>query len=106
MNVTEPRGVKRKVFRHLVKGKVRSVVELEIIPDIFGEKPAGYIHKVYTDKDYQNKGIATELILKAIKYAERAGCYKVFLLCQAATVPFYMRLGFKAEQMGMVHRID
>jgi GNAT superfamily N-acetyltransferase len=92
---------RRKVFR--VKGK--SIVEVVILPDIFGKRPAAYIHKVYTESEHQGKGLATGLLREAIEYARKEDCFKVFLICKDDVIPFYTKLGFKAEQAGMVLKL-
>ena len=81
---------------------MRSVVELIILPDLFGKRPAAYIHKVYTEDSYQGRGIATSLVKEAISYAKEHGCYKVFLVCRGETVSFYRRLGLHEDKVGMV----
>ena len=81
---------------------VRSMVELIILPDVFGEKPCAYIHKVYTDKESQNLGFATKLVKRAVRYSVKCGCHKVFLVCDESLLPFYSNCGLKKDEVGMV----
>ena len=83
-----------------------SVVELIILPDLFGKRPAGYIHKVYTDEGFRNIGYASTLVKKAIEFAKEQGCYKVFLICSKDTVPFYEKnCQMKLNQVEMEVRL-
>lgn len=82
-----------------------SLVELIILPDLFGRNPCGYIHKVYTDELHQGRGHASELMEKAIEKARENGCYKLFLICQPDITPFYEKLGLQAKQVEMEIRL-
>ena len=106
MKISYEAEPKRRLFtiRHdsNEKNTIESVVELIIIPDIFGKRPAGYIHKVYTDTDFSGRGHASGLVNKAIKTAfEQYDCYKVFLISDEKTAPFYEKLGMCRHQFGM-----
>jgi len=92
---------RRYLFSHEDEDIVKSVVELIILPDILGRKPAGYIHKVYTDERFRNRGYASKLVKEALMQAKKEGCHKAFLVCDETTVPFYEKLGMKRHQMGM-----
>ncbi len=96
----------REVFTYSEGGVPRSMVELIVMPDLFGKRPVGYIHKVYTDETHKGRGLATSLVRKAVDFAREKGCYKVFLTCREETAPFYEKSGFKKEQVGMVLRFD
>ena len=101
MKLVSARKPKRRVF----SADGDSIVEIIILPDIFGMKPAAYIHKVHTDEEHRGKGYATKLVKEAIEYAQREGCYKAFLICHRETVPFYERCGMKESQAGMEIRL-
>ena len=90
-------SVERKVF----EAEGHSRVEILILPDLFGGRPAAYIHKVYTDSEHQGKGLASGLVREAIEYAKMKGCYKVFLVCREGIAPFYERFGFQKGQVEM-----
>jgi len=77
------------------------MVELIVLPDILGKRPAGYIHKVYTVEQFRNHGYASMLVREALEQAKRDGCYKVFLICHESMVPFYERFGLSKHQVGM-----
>ncbi len=87
--------------RLLFTRKNSSVVELIILPDIFGQKHVGYIHKVFTDTEFRRRGYASELTKEAINRAKKEGCYKVFLLCDEKMVSFYEKIGMSRHQVGM-----
>jgi len=91
--------------RHVFREGDESVVELIVIPDILGRRPVGYIHKVVTAEECQDKGFATELMIIALASAKDMGCYKVFLICGDENRGFYERLGFKPHQSGMELRL-
>ncbi len=97
---------RRVTFSETSEGEIVSLVELIIIPDVFGQRPAGYIHKIYTDEKYQGKGLATKLVNDAIRCAEKSGCHKVFLITTLENVKFYEGLGFEADQCGLVRRFE
>ncbi len=79
----------------------KSVVEMIVIYDVFGKRPAAYIHKVYTAEEEQNKGYASRLLGMAIDVAKQLNCYKVFVICNEDNKAFYQKNGFKADQISM-----
>jgi glucosamine-phosphate N-acetyltransferase len=64
----------------------------------------GHIEDVSVSKDFQGRGIGTELIRYAVNFARDTGCYKVILHCFAELSPFYQRMGFRDFNIGM--RLD
>ena len=62
---------------------------------------AGHIEDVVTRKGYERQGVASQLIIMALKKAKTSGCYKVILDCRQELVDFYKRFGFKAAEVEM-----
>uniref|UniRef100_A0A7V5XF86 [Ribosomal protein bS18]-alanine N-acetyltransferase n=1 Tax=Thermodesulfobacterium geofontis TaxID=1295609 RepID=A0A7V5XF86_9BACT len=66
---------------------------------IFREiKPEIEILKIGVKKEYQRKGIATQLMQKLIEFAKEKNISKIFLEVKASNLPaynFYKKLGFK-----------
>ena len=97
----------RQVFTKLdAHRRIAATVELVMLPDILGRRPAGYIHKVFTEEGQRGHGYASQLIERALRRAEKLGCYKVFLVCDENAVPLYQKLGFERNQVGMVKWLD
>ncbi len=65
---------------------------------------AGHIEDVSTRKGHEGKGIARQILAKAIAYAKERGCYKVILDCDEALIPFYAKSGFVEKERQM--RLD
>lgn len=60
-------------------------------------RPYALIENVVTDVKYRGKGYATACLDYAYNLAEKAGCYKVFLLTGSkneSTLNFYRRAGY------------
>jgi glucosamine-phosphate N-acetyltransferase len=64
----------------------------------------GHIEDVAVRKEYEGKGIASEIIKKIIPFAKQNGCYKIILDCKDNLIPFYQRFGFYKHENCM--RID
>lgn len=65
---------------------------------------AGHIEDVVVKKGFENMGIASSLIRKAIEKAKEQKCYKVILDCRDELIPFYK--GFKFYEFENCLRID
>ena len=61
----------------------------------------GHIEDVVTRKGYEGKGIGSELVRSALKYAEENNCYKVILDCSEKNAVFYEKLGFRKHSVEM-----
>jgi len=97
----------RFTFTESDREDVVCCVELIILPDLFGERPAAYIHKVYTDESCQRQGRATGLVNQAIAKARKEGCHKIFTICKdEETAKFYERFGMVKDQLGMTLRLS
>lgn len=64
----------------------------------------GHIEDVVTHKSFQNMGVGTSLMQKAIEFAKEAGCYKIILDSSESNAPFYEKLGFRKHEIEM--RLD
>jgi GNAT superfamily N-acetyltransferase len=107
LKLARAKNPQRFTFTESDKQGVVCCVELILLPDLFGKRPAAYIHKVYTDERSQGKGKATALINKAIAMARKEGCYKVFTICKNdETAKFYERFGMIRDQLGLTLRLS
>jgi len=57
----------------------------------------GYITNVYTRPEYRNKGIGTELMKRAIKWAEDGGLELMIVSPSEEALAFYKRAGFSQD---------
>ena len=61
----------------------------------------GHIEDVAVHKEFQRQGIGTALVRHCTEEAKRQGCYKVILNCFDHLVPFYGRIGYHRQDMGL-----
>ena len=54
----------------------------------------GHIEDVSVRKEYEGKGVASEIINSLIEVAKENGCYKIILDCKDKLLPFYGKFGF------------
>jgi glucosamine-phosphate N-acetyltransferase len=85
---------------HLV-GTLTLLVERKFI---HGGGRVGHIEDVAIHREYQHRGIGSELMRHTVEEARKLGCYKLILNCFPDRVPFYERLGFRRHDTGM--RLD
>ncbi len=79
-----------------------STVVLMVEPKfIRGGDPVAHIEDVVTQKEWEQNGIATKLMIRAIEEAKKQGCYKVILDCSEENVPFYENLDFEKCEIQM-----
>ena len=80
-------------------GKLVSSCTLAIIKNLTrGLRPYGVIENVITDGEYRKRGLATQVLHKAVDIAREKNCYKVMLLTSAkdeATLGFYDQAGLQ-----------
>lgn len=95
---------RRMLFTKREGDQIVSLVEMIILPDVQGRRPAAYIHKVETDEEFRGGGHASVLVKEALGAAERMDCYKVFLVCDPGVAGFYSRLGLRQHQISMAVR--
>ena len=61
----------------------------------------GHIEDVVVSKDNQGQGIGKKLILAALDFAKKSGCYKTILDCTEDVRTFYEKIGFKVHSNSM-----
>ena len=61
---------------------------------IHGGSKVAHIEDVSTKKEYEGKGIGSNLIKKCINFAKKEECYKIILNCKKENNLFYKKLGF------------
>lgn len=84
------------------------VTTLYILPRLELVSNYAVIEDVFVKEDFRGKGIGSELIKKAIYYAEESRCEHVSLNIDPnnKTVRnFYEKLGFKLDSLGMVFHL-
>jgi glucosamine-phosphate N-acetyltransferase len=64
----------------------------------------GHIEDVAVHREFQKQGIGTALVAHITEEARKLGCYKVILNCFEHLAPFYARIGYRKQEVGM--RID
>jgi glucosamine-phosphate N-acetyltransferase len=61
-----------------------------------------FIHK--GGREHQKQGVGTALVKHITEEARKLGCYKVILNCFDHLAPFYARIGYHKQDVGL--RID
>lgn len=61
----------------------------------------GHIEDVVVSKEHQGKGIGEKVMVAALDYAKKKGCYKTILDCDDNVKPFYEKIGFEKHSNGM-----
>ncbi|MGN0379886.1 MAG: GNAT family N-acetyltransferase [Butyrivibrio sp.] len=81
-------------------GRLVSSCVCVIIPNLTRNiRPYALIENVVTHEDYRGKGYATECLSYAKEIAEKADCYKMFLLTgskEESTLRFYSNAGYNS----------
>ena len=62
---------------------------------IRGGSKCAHIEDVVTRKEYEGKGIGSQVLNKAVEFAVAEGCYKIILDCEEELMNFYQKSGFK-----------
>jgi glucosamine-phosphate N-acetyltransferase len=63
-----------------------------------------HIEDVAVHREHQKQGIGTALVKHITEEARKLGCYKVILNCFEHLVPFYSRIGYRKQEVGL--RLD
>jgi glucosamine-phosphate N-acetyltransferase len=71
---------------------------------IHGGGLVGHIEDVAVRRGSEGRGIGGSLVKAAVRMADELGCYKVILDCKEEVEPFYAKLGFRKNDLGM--RLD
>ncbi|NLR96726.1 GNAT family N-acetyltransferase [Rhizobium sp. P38BS-XIX] len=84
--------------------KATSSVTLVVIPNLTrAGAPYALIENVVTHADYRQRGLAGQVIGKAVETAWERNCYKAMLLTGSkdpATLRFYANCGFQQDKTG------
>lgn len=64
----------------------------------------GYLDRLYIHKDYQGKGIATELLTHLEEALNKENVYSFETYASITAKPFFEKLGYKVEAENMVER--
>lgn len=82
-------------------GTIVSSCVCVIIPNLtHNQQPYAFIENVITDKEYRNKGLATQCLDYAKNIALKENCYKLMLLTSSkkeSTLNFYRKSGYNSE---------
>jgi glucosamine-phosphate N-acetyltransferase len=62
---------------------------------IRGGAKCAHIEDVVTRKEFEGKGIGTQVLQAAIDFATQESCYKIILDCEEELLNFYGKSGFK-----------
>jgi len=86
------------VLDNRVVGSTTLLIEPKFIHD---GGLVGHIEDVVVSKDNQGQGIGKKLILAALDFAKKSGCYKTILDCTEDVRTFYEKIGFKVHSNSM-----
>jgi putative acetyltransferase len=90
-----PRDFDIKKFREALRDCINLVmIEKNKIVGFFSMEQSGYINRLYTHKDFLRRGIATELLKEAEKWAKENGVYQLSLDSSKTAQSFYIKNGF------------
>ena len=88
---------------NIIVGSITIIIEQKFIHN--GGR-VGHIEDVVTRKGFEEKGIGSKLVKKALKFAEQKKCYKVILNCSNENIRFYEKNGFKVHGIEMRYDIN
>ncbi|MDD4776081.1 MAG: GNAT family N-acetyltransferase [Syntrophomonas sp.] len=90
--------------------KIISLVILcvyQVIPKLRNSTgKVGYVFNVYTLQEYRGRGLATELMARAIETAQRMDVKEIYLIGEEKAIPLYERLGFRFVDREMVLNLE
>ena len=84
-------------------GSITTIIEQKFIHN--GGKVC-HIEDVVTRKGFENLGIGSILVEKALDLAVQEKCYKVILNCSKYNSSFYEKFGFYKHDIGMRYDVD
>lgn len=79
-------------------GSITTIIEQKFIHN--GGKVC-HIEDVVTRKGFENLGIGSILVEKALEFAVQEQCYKTILNCSTYNSGFYEKIGFYKHDIGM-----
>ena len=86
-----------------IVGSITIIIEQKFIHN--GGKVC-HIEDVVTRKGFENLGIGSILVEKALELAVQEKCYKVILNCSQYNSSFYEKFGFYKHDIGMRYDVD
>ena len=94
-------------FRSALKDCLNlAAFEKNIMVGFISVERSGYINRLYTHKDFQHRGIATALLLKAQEWAKENGIFVLSLDSSKTAEGFYLKNGFKKSGISLLQRGD
>ena len=68
----------------------------------------GHLHRIYTHKDYQGKGIGSAIYNKLEETAKKLGIKEINLVSTITAKEFYLKKGFKllGEKRGLIDGVE
>ena len=84
-------------------GSITTIIEQKFIHN--GGKVC-HIEDVVTRKGFENLGIGTILVEKALEFAVQEQCYKIILNCSTYNSGFYEKFGFYKHDIGMRYDVS
>ncbi|MGE3859395.1 MAG: GNAT family N-acetyltransferase [Nitrososphaeraceae archaeon] len=117
-NLSEVGEVSKEVFREIKKSNNIKIfvafIDHELVGTITTIIEQKFIHKggkvchiedLATRKGYENLGVGSVLMKKAIKFATEERCYKVILDCSQHNLTYYKKFGFYQHEISMRYDI-
>ncbi len=81
-----------------VIGSITLLIEPKFIHDC---GKMGHIEDVVVREGFENQGVGSSLVMRAIEEAKKVGCYRIRLFCSDKNMGFYKRAGFFPHENGM-----
>src|ERR687898_1949636 len=86
-----------------IVGSITAIIEQKFIHN--GGKVC-HIEDVVTRKGFENLGIGSSLVEKALELAVQEQCYKIILNCSKYNSGFYEKFGFYKHDIGMRYDVS
>ena len=96
------------VIRHgdeIVASGALTITSMTPIPEDPSHKVA-YLHSVYTEQDYRNRGFGELITINAIQYCKSKGIKRITLGASDAGRPIYEKVGFLTNLNSMILFIE
>ncbi len=84
--------------RNNVVGLTTLVIEQKFVHR-FGKM--SHLEDVVVRPGFEGQGIGRALVLRAVREARKAGCYRIRLFCLDRNIRFYKKAGFRLNENGM-----
>lgn len=77
-----------------------SVVSLVPVPNDTSCK-VGFLHSIFTESEYRNKGFAGRIVEEIVRYCKDQGIKRVILNASSDGMPLYKKIGFESAENSM-----